>query len=254
MEIDLSDRVAIVTGAASGIGEATCAALLDAGAAVLAVDVSPTVADVAQRFGGGPARIAAFEADVAEEGSAEAYVAEAERVFGGVDLFFNNAGILGPSQPWSGTPVEAFDRVMRINVRGAWLGLRAVLPAIARRGGGAVVNACSMGSLVGFADASSYIASKHALLGLTRVAAIEGARDAIRVNAVCPGLIATAMGQEVATLHGDDWTAYVERSTPMGRVGTPGEVADAVCYLLSDRAAYVNGAILSVDGGYVASG
>jgi NAD(P)-dependent dehydrogenase (short-subunit alcohol dehydrogenase family) len=172
--------------------------------------------------------------------------------FGGIDAFFNNAGIYGSPHPMPEYPVELFERILSVNVVGVWLGMRAVMAAMAEKGG-AIVNTSSIAGLRGYGNLGGYIASKHAVLGLTKVGAAEGGPQNIRVNAVCPGLIDTAMGDQVKAGM-DDFDGFMSRVTPMNRVGTPAEVADAVCFLLSDDARFVSGAALTIDGGITATG
>ena len=186
---------------------------------MLAVDLLESVSALETELSG-EGRVLSTVADVAEPEQVEAYVTKATDELGGVDFFFNNAGVYGGPQPWIEYPVELFDKVIRVNVRGVWLGIRAVMPAMIQRGGGAIVNSCSIASLRGYGNLSPYIASKHAVLGMTRVASVEGAEHGIRVNAVAPGVIDTPMGGEVKAGMGDGFEDFVSGRTPMDRLGT----------------------------------
>ncbi len=244
-------KVAVITGGAGGMGRAVATRLLDEGARVVLVDRDAEALERAGRDLGG---VVTVLADVAEEASVRDYVRRAVAAGGAIDLFFNNAGIEGRVAPITEQGAADFDRVMAVNVRGAFLGLREVMRQMRRQpSGGAIVNTASMGGLRGGLNFSPYVASKHAVVGLTRCAALEGAPHRIRVNAVAPGHIDTRMARSIAeqASPADPGRAMAERSSriPLGRYGTPEEVAHLVAWLLSDEASYVTGAIVSIDAG-----
>lgn len=246
-------KVAVVTGAASGIGRATAVGFAGAGARVVVADRDPGGAEetvgMIRRAGGDavPVRV-----DVASPAEVAALFARTDEVFGGIDVAFNNAGIEGPIGVSTAELSEAdFDRILAINLKGAWLCMREEIPRMKARGGGAIVNCSSIAGVVGFAGAAAYVASKHGMIGLTRTAALELARDNIRVNAVCPGVIRTPM-IERATHHRADEAAGYAAAEPVGRMGEPEEIADAVLWLCSAGASFTTGVALPVDGGWVA--
>lgn len=250
----LSGRVAVVTGAGGGIGRATCLRLSAEGAAVLATDLpgaplDETLATV--RDGGG--RCEGLEADVADAASWQLTARAAVEHFGGADVLVNNAGIEGAVQPMSDYPEEVFDRVLAVNVRGVWLGMRALAPLLAQRGGGAIVNLASVAGLGGSVNLSAYTASKHAVIGLTKSAALELAPQQIRVNAVCPSPIETRMMRSLEEgLGAIEGAAAVHdliaARIPLGRYGTPEEVAALITFLASDDARFLSGAAIPIDG------
>jgi NAD(P)-dependent dehydrogenase (short-subunit alcohol dehydrogenase family) len=250
-------QVAVVTGAAAGIGLAVARRLTADGAQVVLVDRDKDhLAEAAAELS--PA--AAVEADVTLEADVEAYVRKAVDTCGHIDLFANNAGIEGELAPIVDQTVENFDRVMAVNARGVFLGLREVLRVMTTAGrGGAIVNTASQAGIKGGPNFSPYIASKHAVVGLTKTAAGEVGRYGIRVNAVAPGLIETGMlqrlgekGRQLAARAGDDAGARRGAGAfqiPLGHQGTPEEVASLITWLLSEDASHVTGSIVLVDGG-----
>src|SRR5206468_6665358 len=192
----------------------------------------------------------AVEADVTNDAAVAAYVRECEERFGGVDAFFNNAAYEGAIAPIPDYPLDEFERTMAVNVRGVFLGLRQVIPAMRRRGGGSIVNVSSQAGLRGVPNLSAYSASKHAVIGLTRAAALEVARDSIRVNAVCPGPTDTRMMRDIEDVvrgRGGDPSGFVER-IPVGRYGRPEETAALVAWLLLESPQFLTGAVLPIDG------
>jgi NAD(P)-dependent dehydrogenase (short-subunit alcohol dehydrogenase family) len=237
-------RVVVVTGGASGIGLATCARLAEEGLTVAALDLDPDGA-------AGVARLT-LRCDVAvQDDVAEAMAAVAER-FGGIDVLVNNAGISGSAQATvcHETPVEEWDRVHAVNVRGPFLCSRAVLPGMLARGGGHIITIASVAGLAAFPGRCAYTASKGAALMLTRSIAVDYARAGIRANAVCPGMVYTPMTSW--RLDQPDLRAAVEQTIPLGRVAVPTDIADAVALLAAGRLSYMTGAPLIVDGGMTA--
>ncbi len=254
MRIDLTGQAAIVTGAAGGIGRAVSLRLAEAGAAVLAVDLDEAGAEETAglvRQAGGEAR--SGRADVSVAADVKAYVETAVEAFGRVDIFMNNAGRQGAVAPLVECPDEAFDAVMGVNVRGVFLGLKHVLPVMIAAGRGAVVNTASFGAFVGVRNLGPYVASKHAVMGLTRTAALEVARSGIRVNAVCPGPVDTPLLRAIEEGEaGGDAEALRRRRTasiPQGRYATPDDVAGLMVFLASDHASHIVGQGLHVNGG-----
>jgi NAD(P)-dependent dehydrogenase (short-subunit alcohol dehydrogenase family) len=257
--MDFSGRVALITGAASGIGRATALAFAARGAKVAVVDkdaagAARTVGTIEQQGGQAWARAA----DVTQSSDVRGYVEATLERYGRIDCFFNNAGIEGKVAPIAQFDEGVFDEVMGVNVRGVFLGLRYVLPVLLQQGSGAVVNTASVAGLVGTPGLSAYVASKHAVLGLTKCAAGEVARNGVRVNAVCPGPIDTRMihaleGQINPTDPGAVGKRY-QSTIPIGRYGMAEEVANVVLFLCSDLAGNITGAQYVVDGGRTAVG
>lgn len=246
-------RTAVVTGAAGQIGAATARRLAGEGARVLVVDrdeegVAATVAAIEEAQGVARGCVA----DVTDAGAIERYAAQGAELGGGrIDAFFNNAGVEGPVAPIEQYPVEDFDRVLAINVRGVFLGLKNVLPHMDR--GGAVVNTASIAGVLGAPAIVGYIAAKHAVVGITRTAAVETGGRGIRVNAVCPGPIEGRMMGSLEEGWGGDVHDALLSGIPLGRYGSPQDVAALVAFLLSPEAAHCHGATYVVDGGQTAS-
>lgn len=249
----MSHPVAVVTGAASGIGRACARALAEAGYVVVVADVDEAGGLETVRLleaSGATARFA--PCDVSEEDQVEAALHVATEAFGRLDVLVNNAGIEGPVLPVHAISPDDWRRVFEVNVHGVFYGIRHALPLMSAAGGGAIVNVASVAGLNGFPMHAAYSASKHAVVGLTKTAALEGARAGVRVNAVCPGFTDTPMvteGLERMGQSADD----LARRIPAQRFAHPDEIAQAVVYLCSDAAAYVTGQTLTIDGGLDAS-
>jgi NAD(P)-dependent dehydrogenase (short-subunit alcohol dehydrogenase family) len=257
MSLRHEGKAMLVTGAAGAIGFATCEILAREGAKVMLVDIDDhrLQARTQQLKDAGHEAIA-YCADIADDLQAKAYAQAALDAFGQVDGFFNNAGIEGVLAPTHEYPVEEFDRVMRVNLRGMFLGLRYVLPDMVERGKGAVVNTASIGSERGLAGACAYNAAKHGAVGLTRTAASEVAQKGVRVNCVMPGVIETPLLVGMLEQMFDNVEAGMKKLgevATLNRVGQPWEVGDVVSFLLSDEASYVNGAKWEIDGGALAT-
>ena len=253
--MDFKDKVAIVTGGGNGIGYAVCLGFADRGARVVVVDRDGDAADaVASEIG---RNAIAVTADVTRSADVQGYVARALDAFGRIDCFHNNAGIEGRVAPTAEYDEAIYDAVMGVNVKGVFLGLRHVLPVMIRQGGGAVVNTASIAGLVGTPGMPAYVASKHAVMGLTKVAAGEVGPLGIRVNAVCPGPISTrmieAIARQVSPNNPDSVEERYAAGIPLRRYGTAEEVANVVLFLCSDLASNVTGAQYVVDGGRTAA-
>jgi NAD(P)-dependent dehydrogenase (short-subunit alcohol dehydrogenase family) len=254
----LRDRVVVVTGAAGGIGRAICHRVAQLGGRVVAVDAdSAALAETASVAEEAGAAACLVHADVSQDVGVAAYVEAAITRFGRIDGLVSNAGTEGLITPTVEYPVEVFDRVIAINLRGVFLGLKHVLPVMIDQGAGVVVNVASVAGLIGHPGHSAYVASKHGVVGLTRVAAAEVGQHGVRVNAVCPGPTSTRMIASIEEQAGGGDAAAKHREIaakiPAGRYGEPDEIARSVAFLLGDDASYVNGATLTVDGAFTAA-
>ena len=249
----LEGKVALVTGGSSGIGRASSLSFAREGAKVVVADINSdggeeTVSSI-QEAGGESTFV---HVDVSRNANVEAMVRKVVEVYGRIDCAHNNAGIEGEiTARVHQYSEDTWDRLMDINLKGVWLCMKYEITEMLRQGGGAIVNTASVAGLVGSRMLSAYTASKHGVVGLTRVAALEYAQDGIRVNAVCPGIIDTPMVQRLITGM-EGYESRIPSRQPVGRLGTPQEVAEAVVWLSSDAASFVTGHAMTVDGAVTA--
>jgi len=250
MAHDFNGKVGVVTGAASGIGAAVAVALARGGARLVLADLDIAGAeDVAAGIRSDGGKATAIEVNVADALEVEAMVETAKRTYGGLHLAVNNAGIGGPSAPTGAYPLDGWQKVIDVNLNSVFYGLRYEIPAMLASGGGAIVNMASILGSVGFANSPAYVAAKHGVVGLTKTAAMEYAKQGVRITAVGPGFIDTPLlskNLDEAAL------GYIRGLHPIGRLGTSEEVAALTCFLLSDEASFITGSYHLVDGGYVA--
>lgn len=256
--MDFEGKVALVTGGAGGIGRATAVMFAEHGARVVLVDRDRQGGEEARRLVGTAGHEAIFvAADVSQSSDVRRYVETALEAHGRIDCFFNNAGIEGQVAPTADYDESVFDAVIAVNLRGVFLGLRYVIPAMLRQQGGAIVNTASTAGLIGSPGLSAYVASKHGVIGLTRTAAGEYGRSGIRVNAICPGPTDTRMIESLERQAGPGGSNSVRErykaTIPIGRYATAEEIASLVLFLCSERAASITGAEYRVDGGRLAS-
>jgi NAD(P)-dependent dehydrogenase (short-subunit alcohol dehydrogenase family) len=250
--IRLDGRVAVVTGAAGHIGSATIRLLAERGARIVAVDRREQDLQAAIKDLPATAQALAIAADVSEENEVADYVGAAVAKFGTIDVFYNNAGIEGDVAPITQYSLASFRRVLDVNVVGVFLGMKHVLPVMLKQNKGSIINTASIAGLMGSPDIAVYSASKHAVIGLTRSAALECSATGVRVNCVCPGLIDSRMLSAIIEGRNPGNAPVpneriVER-IPARRLGQPSEVASIVAFLASDEASYVSGAAYTVDG------
>lgn len=248
----LDGKSAFVTGGASGIGQASALAYAERGARVLVADVDADGAQETLRLIGlGDGEANFVNCDVGDAASVEAAVNRCVELYGRIDCAFNNAGILGDMSLTADCSEENFDRIMRVNLKGIWLSMKYEIPHMLRQGGGVIVNTASNAGMTGTPELGVYSATKGGVVMLTRSAALEYARSNIRINCVCPGLISTPMVAQQAIDYPDAVANFTELE-PIGRMGRPEEIAEAVVWLSSDAASFVTGHPMAVDGGILA--
>ncbi|SMH57308.1 SDR family NAD(P)-dependent oxidoreductase [Mesorhizobium australicum] len=252
--MEFKDKTVLITGAAGGIGKAATKAFFEQGAKLVLIDLAqPSLDTMARELTLDPDRCVLIAADVSKESEVESFVAATKAKFGRIDVFFNNAGVEGKTGLLIDTDADTLDKILDVNVKGCFFGLKYVLREMIAQGGGAVVNTSSMAGLIGFHSLGVYTASKHAVIGLTRAAAAEVAASKVRVNAVCPGPVETRMMREIeAGISATDPVAVkgqFENLTGLKRYAEPEEIADLVLFLASDKASYITGSMYTIDGG-----
>lgn len=252
----LAGKAVLVTGSGAGIGRATALKFAEEGARVMVTDIhSPGGEETVSMIRASDGQAVFRQADISKAADVKALLQGVVDEFGQLDCAVNNAGIEGMIAPVTDQTEANFDAIIAVNLKGAFLCLQAEIAHMLATGGGAIVNVSSVAGLIGFPGLSPYVASKHALAGLTRNAALEYAQQDIRVNAVCPGGIDTRMLDslaEQATAGGQTSAEMMDPLHPMGRIGTPQEVANLIVFLCSPEASFITGAIIPVDGGFVA--
>jgi NAD(P)-dependent dehydrogenase (short-subunit alcohol dehydrogenase family) len=252
MNISFENKVALITGAGSGLGLATAKAFADSGASVVLADWNEkAVLAAAEELTAQGHKALAIRCDVSDDAQVEGMVQQTVATFGHLDAAYNNAGVQNVLAETADTTRQDYDRVMGINLRGVWSCMKFELQQMRKQDSGAIVNCSSLGGLVGGAERGIYHASKHGVIGFTKSAALEYAARGIRINAICPGLIWTPMADQMVAGGQGEALKAMEKSIPMGRVGRPEEIAYAVLWLSSEAASYVTGQSISVDGGFV---
>jgi NAD(P)-dependent dehydrogenase (short-subunit alcohol dehydrogenase family) len=248
-------KIALVTGGGGGIGRATALAFAREGARVAVADFAAGAAhDTVAQINAAGGQAITLTGDVTRTEDVRAMIGDTISAYGRLDCAFNNAGIAPYQVDASGKKTaewseESFDRMIAVNLKGVWLCMKEEIPHMQSQGGGAIVNTASIAGLIGLATSGHYVAAKHGVVGLTKTAAIEYAKDGIRVNCVNPGYITTPMTEEVVKTRFDEVMAKV----PMNRMGVPDEIAEAVVWMCSDKASFMTGASQVVDGGYFAA-
>jgi NAD(P)-dependent dehydrogenase (short-subunit alcohol dehydrogenase family) len=251
MDISFERKVALVTGAASGLGLATAKAFAQSGASVALADWNKeAVQSATDELRAAGHKAIAIHCDVSDDTQVEAMVQQTVAAFGRLDAAYNNAGVQNVLADTAEAPREDFDRVTAINLRGVWSSMKFELRHMVEQGSGAIVNCSSIGGLLGGAGRGSYHAAKHGVIGLTKSAALEYAARGIRINAICPGLIHTPMADQMMASGQTEALNAMLKDVPVGRLGRPEEIADAVLWLCSPRSSLVIGHAMSVDGGY----
>ena len=252
MNREFEGKVAFVTGAAGGIGFATARAFAESGAAVVITDVNENAAKAAaDALTNAGHKALGLRCDVSDEAQVATAIAETVSVFGRLDAAYNNAGLHAPSVETADALAEDFDRVIAVNLRGVWACMKHELRQMRKQGNGTIVNCSSQSGLAGIAGLGAYTASKHGVIGLTKAAALEYARRGIRINAICPGTANTPMVAKAMKDHPAEMQAVID-DIPLGRMGTPEEIASAVLWLCSPGAGFMIGQIVAPDGGYTA--
>ncbi len=245
---DFSDKVALVTGGSRGIGRATAVLFAQSGAKVVIGDVDPAgdqTVEAIKRDGGEATFV---RTDVSEEADVKNLIAAAVRTYGGLHCAFNNAGVLPPTVTLVEMDESIFDRTLAVDLKGVFLCMKHEIVHMLQSGGGAIVNNASIAGLIAEPGVSAYIAAKHGVIGLSKAAAVEYANKGIRVNALAPGLVNTAMTK--AWFDDPNMSAYFIANTPIGRVSQPAEIAGMVLFLCSDLASFTVGQTFVIDGGY----
>ncbi len=246
-------KVAFISGGANGIGRATALAFARAGASVAVVDIAADeVAEVVKEIEAAGGTALGVHCDVSKSEDIKAALAKTVKAFGGLDIAFNNAGVEQPMIPLVEIEEDAFDRLVAIDLRGVYLAMKYQIPLMKQRGGGCIVNTSSGAGVVGIKGQAAYVAVKHAVVGISKSVALEAIGDNIRVNALCPGVIATPMILDRVSGGTEEGKKQMEGHEPIGRLGQPEEIAAAVLYMCSDLAAFMVGHAMVVDGGQTA--
>jgi NAD(P)-dependent dehydrogenase (short-subunit alcohol dehydrogenase family) len=251
MNLSYENKVALVTGAGSGLGLATAKAFAESGASVVLADWNEkAVRSATAELAAQGHNTLAIHCDVADDAQVEAMVEQTVATFGRLDAAYNNAGVQNVLAETADYPREDYDRVMAINLRGVWSCMKFELRQMRKQGSGTIVNCSSLGGLMGGPERASYHAAKHGVIGLTKSAALEYAARGIRINAVCPGLIETAMSDQMKAAGQAEALDAMLKEVPIGRIGRAEEIADVVLWLCSSASSLVVGQAIAADGGY----